>query len=354
MSYSINDPKNITALGFMMADEDDISIEQLEAEITGKSAAEIDKDEDNLYAEYKEKMESLKNNMHMAAISGDTKIMASNSHSNSHNSHSPDASMREIEEFANDDDFIRSTGLNDSFNSHMSNNDNSGESYNFNQIKPEYVNARNPEDSQLKFMTNEEKSRRYIKGVIQDLDTDADVEFNVYQEDEQDKKASLLDQIDELQMFLRDVDIDISNVPKVTKNNTLSEIQDVYKILVMKNERYRNRYTGEEFILLGANMLEFIFDGNREILGYKIDMTGCTDVIKPKLQRMRYETGNLVKNIMQKYDIQSGWTRLVIELLPPLWMHSKRRKSIVNNNDTLANDYDYKEAVNRLNGAEFY
>ena len=99
----------------------------------------------------------------------------------------------------------------------------------------------------------------------------------------------------------------------------------------------RNRYAslGEEFILALASGLELLCNGEREILGIKPDLQGYSDVVKVKLRRLRNETSQVVGNVVEKYEI-SPVTTLLIELIPSLFLHSKRRKN--QSYDNLYND----------------
>ena len=64
---------------------------------------------------------------------------------------------------------------------------------------------------------------------------------------------------------------------------------------------------------------------------------------------MRYETSTFVGEIMENYQMSAGM-RLVLELLPSIFLYSRQKKISVN--DNFASDKDYKEAISQLNSLE--
>jgi hypothetical protein len=200
-----------------------------------------------------------------------------------------------------------------------------------------------PEDSQLRYMTQEEKKQTYISEVLEDLDEDANI--NMDQEREDDERNSLLEQIDMLRITLEEDSVDISNVPNVTKKNSMSDIQNVYKILRLKNDRNRYCSFANELILSGAYGLEHLFDGKKEWFGRRPDLVGWSSTVRVKLRRMRYETSTFVQDIMQEYNMSSG-TRLFLELIPSMFLYSRSRR--MSQNDNLVSDSQYKDALNEL------
>ena len=127
----------------------------------------------------------------------------------------------------------------------------------------------------------------------------------------------------------------MDKIPKVDYNTNLEQIEYVAKLLMLKANRNRYATLGEEFILALANGLEILCNGERQILGVKPDLQGYSDVVKVKLRRLRNETSQVVGNVVEKYEI-SPITTLLIELIPSLFLHSKRRKN--QSYDNLYND----------------
>jgi hypothetical protein len=141
--------------------------------------------------------------------------------------------------------------------------------------------------------------------------------------------------------------VDLSRIPDISSTSSKKEAKSVLRILQIKNDRLRYCDFFEEGILAVAYGLESVFNGKREILGTKIDLTGYYDTVKVKLRRMRYDTSNFVSSIMQGYNISSGW-RIALELIPSLFLYSRDRK--IKAKDNLISDDSYKKAMQDLQG----
>ncbi len=202
-----------------------------------------------------------------------------------------------------------------------------------------------PQDEQLNRMTNEERKQNHVNQVLGSMDkTNDDAEF-VQQEDEEDEMARIMEQIDLLRTTLESEGVDLSRIPDVNTGTSKKEAKAVLRILQIKNDRLRYCDFFEEGILAVAYGLEGVFNGQREILGSRIDLTGYSDTVKVKLRRMRYDTSNFVSSIMQGYNISSGW-RIALELIPSLFLYSRDRKLTAK--DNLISDESYKKAMQDL------
>jgi hypothetical protein len=157
---------------------------------------------------------------------------------------------------------------------------------------------------------------------------------------------------------LDDDGINITSVPIVSKNNSLTDIRNVHKMLRLKNDRNRYCSFAEEMILAGAYGAEYLFDGDKEWFGRKPDLIGWPETVKVKLRRMRYDTSTFVQEIMSAYSFSPGM-RLLIELIPSMLLYSRKRKTT--QHDTLVNDMtapskkrtendgQYRDAIANLN-----
>lgn len=202
-----------------------------------------------------------------------------------------------------------------------------------------------PQDEQLNRMTTEERKQDHVNKVLGSMDkSNDDAEF-VQQEDEEDMMAKTLEQIDLLKSNLDSEGIDLSRIQELNGGSSYKEARSVLRILQIKNDRLRYCDFFEEAVISVAYGLEGIFNGQREIFGSKIDMTGYSDTVKVKLKRMRYDTSNFVSNIMQGYNISSGW-RIALELIPSLFMYSRDRKMTAK--DNLVSDAGYNKAIQDL------
>jgi hypothetical protein len=337
---SIHDPKNVVGISALIDNDDinsDIDLGMIEREII--QGAQINGlNQIDHAAEYKKEMQRISQNLQISqasapsmsfSLNDDTRSFASQSYSPSMQSH-------------NSHDDIRVTGISGA-------NDMGVSSNNFSTPTPDPVYSSSySSDPQMKNMTQEEKRQSHINQVLGDID-DRELE-GIDKEREEDTKASLSEQIDMLRMTLDDDGIDIRGVPIVSKTHSLSDIQNVYKILRLKNDRNRYCSFAEELILAGAYGLESIFDGEKVWFGsYRPDLVGWSSTVKVKLRRMRYETSTFVGEIMENYQMSAGM-RLVLELLPSVFLYSRQKKISVN--DNFASDKDYKEAISQLNSLE--
>lgn len=202
-----------------------------------------------------------------------------------------------------------------------------------------------PEDEQLNQMTNEERKQSHVNKVLGNMEQNNDDAVFVQKEDEEDEMARIMEQIDLLRNNLESEGVDLSRIPDVNSATSKKEAKAVLRILQIKNDRLRYCDFFEETILAVAYGLEGVFNGQREVLGSKIDLTGYSDTVKVKLRRMRYDTSNFVSGIMQGYNISSGW-RIILEIMPSLFFYSRDRRLTAK--DNLISDESYKKAMQDL------
>lgn len=309
MENNLNEPKNIAGLSGLINDDDvssNIDLLELEREIANGSYNDINvKDTINVADEYKKEMDRITRNY-------------------------------EIDTLNNDDDYmsVKKSPPTSPPMSHIN-------------ISKNIYNSPSPvfKDNRLNEITQEQTNQHKINQVLKGID-DKELEFNIEKEKEEDDKSSLFEQIDMLKITLEDEGIDTSNVPTVNKNSSITDIQNVYKILRLKNDRNRYCSFAEELILSGAYGLEYLFNGQKEWFGRKPDLVGWPDTVKVKLRRMRYETSTFVQEVMQEYNMSAG-VRLALELLPSMFLYSRNRR--ISQNDSLVSDTEYKDAMNNLN-----
>jgi hypothetical protein len=199
-----------------------------------------------------------------------------------------------------------------------------------------------PVDEQLNRMTNEERKQEHVHKVLTSMDqTNDDAEF-IQQEDEEDEMAKIMEQVDLLRGTLESEGVDLSRIPEINGDSSKKEAKAVLRILQIKNDRLRYCDFFEEGILAVAYGLESVFDGKREVFGSRVDLTNFSDSVKVKLRRMRYDTSTFISSVMQGYNISSGW-RIILELVPTLFIHSRNRN--MTKNENLISDESYKKAM---------
>jgi len=194
--------------------------------------------------------------------------------------------------------------------------------------------------------TEEQRKQKIINKVI---GTTHDSKFSIEKEKEEDDKAILLEQIDMLITNLKDEGINIDRIPEVDHNSSLEDIENVHKILRLKNDRNRYCTLAEECILAGSHTLEWMFDGEKKYFGKQPDLRGWSATVNIKLRRMRYDTSTFVSEVMQEYNLSHG-TRIMFELIPSLFLYSKMKKSQYA--DNLITSDQMNEAIDRIRDIE--
>jgi hypothetical protein len=196
-----------------------------------------------------------------------------------------------------------------------------------------YTQNNNYEQNSFEYkLTQEQQNQKFVDSIVESNNIST---YNIEDENREDLKLTLLEKIDNLTEELEDDGIALDKIPKVDYHSNLEQIEYVAKLLMLKANRNRYATLGEEFILALASGLEILCNGERELLGVKPDLQGYSDVVKVKLRRLRNETSQIVGGVVEKYEI-SPLTTLLIELIPSLFLHSKRRKN--QSYDTLYND----------------
>ena len=314
MENNLNDPKNIAGISSLLNDDDissNVDLSELEKEIANGINIENNSttNEINVANEYQKEMEKLTRNYEIGNEFG-TSV----------------------------------NNFDDTFDDNIDDNFDEKSIYDLNKnIHNSPINTY--KDSQLNNMTDEHLKQEKINKVLNGID-DKELEFNIEKEKDEDDKSSLFEQIDMLKITLEDEGVDITGVPIVNKNSNIKDVQNVYKILRLKNDRNRYCSFAEELILAGAYGLEYVFDGKKEWFGRKPDLIGWPDTVKVKLRRMRYETSTFVQDVMQEYNMSSG-VRLALELLPSMFLYSRNRR--ISQQDNLISDNEYKNAISNLN-----
>ena len=342
MENNLDDPKNIAGLSNLLKDDDvdsNMDLAELEKEIAN-GACITQEEEINIAEEYKNEMNRLSRNFDIGMnITEPTRkeitppVSPINTFTIASPKFSPKSSPKK-----NFNSYVDSP-RNEQINTYVNT-----KSYPVEKEKINW-NAYNPEDYQLNNMTIEERKQDKINSVLYDID-DKDLEFNIDKEREEDDKASLLEQIDMLKITLEDDGIDVSGIPNIDKNSSIKDVQNVYKILRLKNDRNRYCSFAEELILAGAYGMEHLFDGKKEWFNRKPDLIGWADTVKIKLRRMRFETSTFVQEVMQEYNMSAG-VRLALELIPSMFLYSRSRR--ISQKDNLVSDDQYKDAISKLN-----
>lgn len=209
--------------------------------------------------------------------------------------------------------------------------------------KPEF-RAPSPDSPKPSYHTKEEKRQNFVDSIINEYDED-DTKFDLENEYENDDKNQMLENIETLRSILIMDSVDLSTIPLVNSHSSMADIRQVHKILVLKNQRNRYCTIADDVILMMVYGLENLFDGKKEYMGRKPNLTGWNTTVKMKLRRMRYETSTLVRDVMQSYHI-NPWLRIGIEFIPSMIAYSAERQS--SQKDNLATEQDFRDKLNSL------
>ena len=193
-------------------------------------------------------------------------------------------------------------------------------------------------DPKLREATIDEYKTQLVGNVMRTVNQENVFDFS--NENEEDKKVMMLEEIDILVEVLKSEDIDISRIRLPDITSTLKEINCTRDRLHLMNNRTRSRIFAEEIIMVGTYLTEKFLDGQHEYFGYRPDVTGWTNTVNIKLRRMRYDTSNLVNKVISHHQL-GPMTRILMELVPSLILYSRSRKN--SSKDTLSN----KETISR-------
>lgn len=181
-----------------------------------------------------------------------------------------------------------------------------------------------PQISQSYAQTQEEKTKQALRNLVTSSSTPQDrMVLDPLIEDED--KAILVDDISSLRQMLKDSGIDVTSIDEPRMEMSKDTLLRIRHRLQIKNDRSRAGNIADEIIMLGAKGLEWLFDGNREIFGYKLDARGYSATLRTKLRRMKYETSVFIGEVMRDYSM-SPRMRIAIEVVPSFILYVASRK----------------------------
>ena len=175
-------------------------------------------------------------------------------------------------------------------------------------------------------LTEEQVKRDHIDSVIGNIRNETRNTFSTDMERNQDMKANKLEQIASIKMTLNEEGIDTSMITVPSIQSSMEEVNSTLNLLLMKNNRYRYSTLAEEVISAGAEVLESVFDGTRTVPIFNItpDYTGYSSTVNVKLHRLRFETSQIVGDIVEKNNV-SPITRILLELVPGFLLYPRVR-----------------------------
>jgi flagellar biosynthesis protein FlhF len=288
---NLNNANNIVGMSFLL--NQDLVSNSIKPEIIEKNIIDNSINNDynnkkdnfnsNPIAEYENKLNNLiynpNSNTNAQYTNNDYNNVNNNLNSiNENNYINTDDVASEFDEF---DQLLKSVNNN---NDTKINNDYSDNDYNDNNYNTNSINNNNQIHNQNHVNNNNYLHDDQISKAIQD----------------EEKKIRLLEKIEILKEDLNRDGVNLNKIKNVDYNSPLDDIDQVYRILLIKNNRDRYRELAEDVILTISNSLERVFDGENEYFGMQPDLTGYSDTVRVKLRRLRYETSTIAGNVMEK------------------------------------------------------
>jgi hypothetical protein len=145
----------------------------------------------------------------------------------------------------------------------------------------------------------------------------------------EEERETRLEEIASLVQVLEGDQVDMSNITIPDSSSSDEDIKIALRTLRMKNNRNRFTSLGEEAMMGVAEIIEDTFDGTTEIpvLGWKPDYTGYRNTVQAKMMRMRFETSQLVRGIIEGYNV-GPVGRMLLELLPSLVLYPSQNRRV--------------------------
>lgn len=197
-------------------------------------------------------------------------------------------------------------------------------------------------DSNDEFYTKKTRDDYLQTSIGRVMESVPKMNIDMEQEIEDERKNSLLEQIESLRDDLSELGVSIDGSQyHISYDAPLRRIEEVHRRLTFKYNKLKYNSIAEEALVAGASLLEMIFNGKHEYFGCKPDITGYSDVVKSKLKRIRVETSTAVSRFVAKNNI-GVMPRLMMELLPSLVTQSQRRK--LQSGDSLNANVNYKKS----------
>ncbi len=180
-----------------------------------------------------------------------------------------------------------------------------------------------PKDGFFMQRTRDEHLQTSIGRVMQSVPK---MNIDMEQEIEEERKNTLLEQIEALRDDLSELGISVEGSQYyVSYDAPLKRIEEVHRRLTFRFNKQRYNSIAEEALVAGASLLEMVFNGKHEYFGCKPDITGYSDVVKSKLKRIRVETSTAVSRFVARNNV-GVVPRIMMELVPSLITQSQRRK----------------------------
>lgn len=140
-----------------------------------------------------------------------------------------------------------------------------------------------------------------------------------------DVKSTMIDHILEMREILHNGNQSLDGIPEVTMKDDDDIVANVHEALEQKCERMDNCDIFSVCIEMATQTAEEIFDGKRELIGYKLNLTGWSNTVMNKVEKQKLRNDRIVRAIKKHYGIGVGFN-LVFELVSSAFLTNKNNK----------------------------
>jgi hypothetical protein len=163
-------------------------------------------------------------------------------------------------------------------------------------------------------------------------------------EHENDEKLSLIEEINDLVSVFKEAGEDISSIRIPSIDDPIEIIRGTLHSLIIRNDRKRYGSLADDCIMLIATSVAQIFNGDREWFGFKPDLSGWPQHLRPKLRRMRHDTAQVTGSLLNNYHFGVGG-RILLELVPSMITYARDHSGANKKRDE---NVDFAGAIDRL------
>ena len=356
------DPINVAGLSFLVNDEniDDNKkdkLKEIEEEIIGLKGG-IDETEINIDNENQREFEKLQKQIGVSINTGKSikNIINNYDDSNEYSDDNDSDVDSESEDESDDDD----SGSDDESGSDLEFSDVSSDESSDDHKKHRHKHKHQSSVPTYGYgksevaMTEEEKRRAKLNSLVKGYGAqEADEYFSLDKEEEMDEKYRKIEHINTMRDFLEDEPhpVDLSRIPFVDEENSLTEIKRVEGLLTHKYNRKRYANFGNQWIMIGVHGLEKVFDGKKKYLGYSPDLTGIHNEAYGKLKLSKHETATFVADLAKKWNI-GPVVMLILDFIPFAISYSARQKEQKNTQSYAPSPEDFRGTIDALHDFE--
>lgn len=190
-------------------------------------------------------------------------------------------------------------------------------------------------DEQQQVIENAIEKRKRVNDVMSAFNEEDQSDFiELEKKAEEDNKYIWLDEIDLLKESIKGYGAKLEHIPEVDVDSTPEDIYNVYQLLLYKYNSVSNWGMVEEMIEMGAEAVEWVFNGKRDMFGSKPNADGFKRNTKLKLRKLRYKSAKSISNSVSKQS--SGlMATLAWDLIPALFVQIRANSKQYDDEDEI-------------------